>query len=86
VTESATIRIKLVSFILPCEELADFDLGRPVTLDLPPQTRLGDLTGRFFKDRLNEIGLMVLNDSQAPSEATLSDGDEVVIYPLIDGG
>lgn len=57
----------------------------PIEIDLPEKATLSDLFGRLDIPR-EEVKTSFVNSVMQPSDHTLSEGDDVGIFPPVGGG
>ena len=81
-----TIRVRLI-----CFSLVKYALGKDqLTVELPTGATTDELEAHVRQmagDRLPAVPLRVaVNQRYAPAAATLTDGDEVVFIPPVQGG
>ena len=81
-----SIAITLRSFVLPADSEGDFPLGRPLPLRVSPGTPVGRLLDRIFAERVNLIGMVVINGKVAEGSVPLGEGDRVDVYEPLGGG
>ena len=80
------ISITFRSFVLPPDAKDDYALGKPISLRLPPGTEVGKIIDRIFAERVNQIGMVVINGKAAEKNILLAEGDRVDVYELLGGG
>jgi hypothetical protein len=81
-----SIAISLRSFVLPPDSDDDFPLGKPLPLRVRPETLVGKLMERIFAERMNQIGMIVINGKTVGGNEVLGDGDKVDVYEVLGGG
>jgi hypothetical protein len=81
-----SISITFRSFVLPTDPQDGFSLGQPLSLRVSPGTPVGRLLDRFFAERVNQIGMVVINGKVAKESLLLGEGDRVDVYELLGGG
>jgi hypothetical protein len=74
------------SFVLPSDPKDDFPLGKPLSLRVSPGTPVGRFLDRIFAERVNLIGMVVINGKAAEGSVPLGEGDRVDVYELLGGG
>ena len=79
-----TITIK--SFLVPDAPMQGFALGRPFEIHLTDSETLRGLIQRLFPNKWKHLGLLVINEEIASEDSTLSEGDRLVVLPLLEGG
>lgn len=82
--DSITVMIK--SYIPPDEPLGDFHLGEYFKMNLPGRITLGELTRKIFSKNVDQIGMITVNGRIASEKTVLSPGDQIDLYPLLEGG
>jgi hypothetical protein len=81
-----SIAITLRSFVLPPDRGDDFPLGQPLALRVSPGTSAEKLMERIFADRVNQIGMVVINGKVAGGKVPLAEGDRVDVFEILGGG
>ena len=79
------ISITFRSFVLPPDAKDDYPLGKPISLRLPPGTEVGKIIDRIFAEKVNQIGMVVINGKAAERSILLAEGDRVDVYELLGG-
>ncbi len=80
------ITVMISSQISPPRPAPGFRPWSPFTVTVPEGTTLGKLTEGLFADKRDEIGLTAVNGNLASEETVLRSGDEISIYPILEGG
>ena len=80
------VMVTIRSFVPRNESPDSFEPGEPFDFRLPRNTTLGELVRKLFSNKMNQIGIMALNGQIASENVTLSQGDKIDLYPLLDGG
>jgi len=80
------ISITFRSFVLPPDGKDDYPLEKPISLRLPPGTEVGKIIDRIFAEKVNQIGMVVINGKAAEKNILLAEGDRVDVYELLGGG
>lgn len=80
------IVVTVRSFIPPAEPVAGYDLGKAFKMKLPTGTTLQELAQNILSKNVNQMGIMAVNSRLAAPEMILSDGDQVDLYALFEGG
>ena len=81
-----SISITFRSFVLPPDPKDGFPLWKPLSLRVSPGTPVGRLLDRIFAERVNQIGMVVINGKVAEGSVLLGEGDRVDVYELLGGG
>jgi len=81
-----SIEIILRSFVLPPESGDDFPIGQPLPVRVSPGIPVEKLLEKIFAERVNQIGIVVINGKVAEGKALLADGDRVDVYEPLGGG
>ena len=81
-----SIAITLRSFVLPPDSEDDFPIGKPLPLRVSRGTPVGKLLEKIFAERVNRIGMVVINGKVAEGKVLLAHGDRVDVYELLGGG
>jgi sulfur carrier protein ThiS len=81
-----SIPITLRSFVLPPGDGNDFPLGQPLPLRVSPGTKVEALMRKIFADRINQIGMVVINGRVAEGSVPLAAGDRVDVFEILGGG
>jgi len=81
-----SISITFRSFVLPPDPKDGFQLGQPLSLRVSPGTQVGRLMGQIFAERVNQIGMVVINGRVAERSMALAEGDRVDVHELLGGG
>jgi hypothetical protein len=81
-----SIAITLRSFVLPPDRGDAFPLGQPLALRVSPGISVEKLMERIFADRVNQIGMVVINGKVAGGKVPLAEGDRVDVFEILGGG
>ena len=73
------------SFVLPPDAKDDYLPGKPISLRLPAGTEVGKIIDRIFAEKVNHIGMVVINGKVAERNIVLAEGDRVDVYALLSG-
>jgi molybdopterin converting factor small subunit len=85
-SEKETISITIRCYIPLKETSNPFKLGEMFSQQYPKETTLKDLIGHLFGDSA-AVGLIAVNKKLAEKmEIILKEGDQVDIFPLLEGG
>ena len=79
------ISITFRSFVLPPDAKDDYPPANPFSLRLPPGTEVGKIVDRIFAEKVNQIGMVVINGKVAERNVLLAEGDRVDAYALLSG-
>ena len=74
------------SFVLPPDPKDDYPSGKPISLRLPPGTEVGKIIDRIFAEKVDQIGMVVINGKAAEKNILLAEGDRVDVYEVLGGG
>jgi len=74
------------SFVFPNEPLEKFHLGEPFQFNLAEGTTLGEFVQTMFSKNSGQVGILAVNGRVASEATTLSEGDRIDLYALLDGG
>ncbi len=77
------VRVKLYATL--SRYLSNTEPGKPVAMDVPGRTTVGDLVNALKLPR-EEVKLFFVKGRARPIDWPLEPGDEVGIFPLIGGG
>jgi sulfur carrier protein ThiS len=80
------ITVTVKSFISPLNPMEGFRLGESFEMTIPGGMTLGELTRKLLRKNVNQIGIMAVNGKVALEDATLSAGDKIDLYSLLNGG
>ena len=80
------ITVTVRSFIPSRESIEGYELGRPFEIELPRGVTLEGLAQRILSKNINQLGIMAVNGEVAKKNLVLSQGDQIDLYALIDGG
>lgn len=74
------------SFVPPDEPLEKFHLGEPFQFNLADGMTLGAFIQEIFSKNRRQVGILAVNGKVASEATTLSEGDRIDLYALLDGG
>ena len=80
------ISIIFRSFVLPPDAKDDYPPGKRISLRLSPGTEVGKIIDRIFAEKVNQIGMVVINGKAVERNILLEEGDRVDVYELLGGG
>jgi hypothetical protein len=84
--DTHSISVAVRSFVTPPQRVDGFELGKRFPFRLSDRATLGELVRRVLGERSDEVGVMAVNGRVAKEDIALSEGDEIDLHALLDGG
>lgn len=84
--EIEAITITIRSYVPFYEPGRGFDLGEPFTIEVPLGITIREIVQNILSISVDQIGIIVVNGVLAKEDATVSQGDTIDLYALLDGG